>query len=202
MDKFLNIRGDDNLLHAQQPHLGANANFKLKPALISLVSRQLFAGEDGENPHHHLRAFNRVAASVRIAGVDQNVISFMLFPFSLTGEAKDWWVNQDLATWEEGCRNFLKTYFPTSLIVQLRAEITGFELDEKGTLLEGWNRYKELLKACPNVGMDNWLQVFTFYNGMPDDIKNNLDAAAGGSLTSKTATEARNLIEVMAQNRN
>ena len=33
MDEFLNIRVDDNLLLAQQPHLGANANFELKPAL-------------------------------------------------------------------------------------------------------------------------------------------------------------------------
>ena len=126
----------------------------------------------------------------------------MLFPFLLTGEARDWSDNQDHTTWEEGCRNFLKTYFPTSMIVQLRAEITGFGLGEKETLLEGWNRYKEMLKACPNVGMDNWFQVFTFYNGLPDDIKNNLDVAAGGSLTSKTATEAKNLIEVMAQKRN
>ena len=98
MDEFLNIRVDENLLHAQQPNLGANANFELKPALIGLVSRQLFAGEEGENPHHHLRAFNRVAATVRIAGVDQSVISFMLFPFSLTGEARDWWDNQDHTT--------------------------------------------------------------------------------------------------------
>jgi hypothetical protein len=65
---------------------------------------------------------------------------------------------------------------------------------------EAWERYKELLRACPHHGLENWLIIQTFYNGLHYNTKMTIDAAAGGALMNKPYPKASALIEDMAQN--
>jgi len=57
-----------------------------------------------------------------------------------------------------------------------------------------------MLRLCPHNGLEKWLIVHTFYNGLSYTTKMTIDAAAGGSLMNKNYTEAYALIEDMAQN--
>jgi len=57
-----------------------------------------------------------------------------------------------------------------------------------------------MLRLCPHHGLDKWLIVHTFYNGLSYTTKMIVDAAAGGALMYKNYTEAYALIEDMAQN--
>ncbi|XP_057421565.1 uncharacterized protein LOC130715476 [Lotus japonicus] len=68
------------------------------------------------------------------------------------------------------------------------------------SLCEAWERYKSMLKKCPNHGFDAKTQVHIFRNGLHQQSKLILDATAGGSLMAKTPTEAIQIIEAMALN--
>ena len=57
-----------------------------------------------------------------------------------------------------------------------------------------------MLRLCPHHGLEKWLIIHTFYNGVLYTTKIYVDAAADGALMNKTYTAAYALIENMAQN--
>nr|GEV19208.1 reverse transcriptase domain-containing protein [Tanacetum cinerariifolium] len=69
------------------PPINAN-NFELKQTLINLVQSNQFTGR--QDPHNHLRFFNKVTSTFRHPEVPNTTIKLLLFPFSLEGEAQTW----------------------------------------------------------------------------------------------------------------
>ncbi|GKF48828.1 hypothetical protein Tco_0142079 [Tanacetum coccineum] len=67
-----------------------NANFELKHGLINLVQNKQFFGHDKEDPHAHIRYFNKIASTMRFPDIPSTSIKLMLFPFSLEGSARIW----------------------------------------------------------------------------------------------------------------
>nr|GEU81642.1 reverse transcriptase domain-containing protein [Tanacetum cinerariifolium] len=63
------------------------------------------------------------------------------------------------------------------------------------TFGEAWERFKEILRACPYHGFTGLTQIDTFYNGLNDNDQDFLNAATGGNLLSKTTREALQIIE-------
>ncbi|GJR13525.1 hypothetical protein Tco_0796177 [Tanacetum coccineum] len=72
-----------------------------------------------------------------------------------------------------------------------------YSLEGNARLCEAWERFKEMLRACPHSDFffTELTQVDTFYNGLNDNDQDSLNAAAGGNLLSKTTREALNIIE-------
>ncbi|GKD75945.1 hypothetical protein Tco_1334227 [Tanacetum coccineum] len=68
--------------------LEINANFELKHGLINLVQNKQFFGHDKEDPHAHIRYFNKITSTMRFPDVPSTSIKLMLFPFSLEGVSK------------------------------------------------------------------------------------------------------------------
>ncbi|GKF45988.1 hypothetical protein Tco_0135790, partial [Tanacetum coccineum] len=60
---------------------------------------------------------------------------------------------------------------------------------------EAWERFKELLRACPHHGFTELTQVDTFYNGLNENEQDSLNVAAGENILSKTTREALNIIK-------
>ncbi|GJX40115.1 reverse transcriptase domain-containing protein [Tanacetum coccineum] len=60
-----------------------NANFELKHGLINLVQNKQFFGHDKEDPHAHIRYFNKITSTMRFPDIPSTSIKLMLFPFSL-----------------------------------------------------------------------------------------------------------------------
>ncbi|GKB94718.1 hypothetical protein Tco_0980855 [Tanacetum coccineum] len=65
-----------------------NANFELKHGLINLVQNKQFFGHDKEDPHAHIRYFNKITSTMRFPDIPNTSIKLMLFPFSLEVVAK------------------------------------------------------------------------------------------------------------------
>ncbi|GJW59945.1 reverse transcriptase domain-containing protein [Tanacetum coccineum] len=83
------------------PPINAN-NFKLKQPLINLVQSNKFTGR--QDPHNHLRFFNKVTSTFRHPEVPNTSIKLLLFPFSLDGEARDWLDKEpprSILTWDD-----------------------------------------------------------------------------------------------------
>nr|GFC34500.1 reverse transcriptase domain-containing protein [Tanacetum cinerariifolium] len=58
-------------------------NFELKHGLLTLVQNKKFFGYDKEDPHAHVRYFNKITSSLKFPSVPNTSIKLMLFPFSL-----------------------------------------------------------------------------------------------------------------------
>nr|GFB18170.1 reverse transcriptase domain-containing protein [Tanacetum cinerariifolium] len=65
-------------------------NFELKHGLINLVQNKQFFGHDKEDPHAHIRYFNKITSTMRVLNVPSSSIKLMLFPFSIEGAARIW----------------------------------------------------------------------------------------------------------------
>ncbi|GKC03376.1 reverse transcriptase domain-containing protein [Tanacetum coccineum] len=130
--------------------------------------------------------------------VPNDVIKLMMFPYSLEGAAKTWYEKEppnSILTWEDLVTKFVNQFFPPSKTTHLKNEISRFTQKFEETFSEAWERFKELLRACPHHGFTELTQVDTFYNGLNENEQDSLNAAAGGNLLSKTTREALNIIE-------
>ena len=79
-------------------------------------------------------------------------------------------------------------------------QITWFNQKDGESLYDAWERFKEMLRLCPHHGLEKWLIVHTFYNGLSYTTKMTVDAAAGGALMNKNYSATYALIKDMAQN--
>ena len=64
--------------------------FELKSSLINLVQATKFSGRAHEDASAHLQNFLENGSTIRINGVDKDIILLRLFPFSLEGKARKW----------------------------------------------------------------------------------------------------------------
>nr|GFA60992.1 reverse transcriptase domain-containing protein [Tanacetum cinerariifolium] len=58
-------------------------NFELKHGLLTLVQNKQFFGRDNEDPHDHVRYFNKITSTLKFPNVLNTSIKLMLFPFPL-----------------------------------------------------------------------------------------------------------------------
>ena len=136
--------------------------------------------------------------------VPQDTIRLKLFPFSLDGAAREWYHTlepDDTANWPGLVMKFLNKFFPESKVVEYRHKISGFSMKDGESLYYAWERFKLLLKRCPQHGFRADEQVRIFYGGVSQYWKLILDAAAGSHLLSKVPNEAMRIVESMAINR-
>nr|GEX02567.1 reverse transcriptase domain-containing protein [Tanacetum cinerariifolium] len=63
-------------------------NFEIKTGLLSLIQANQFHGFESNNPHDHIRSFNRITSTLKFRNVQNDAIKLMLFPYSLEGAAK------------------------------------------------------------------------------------------------------------------
>nr|GFC43550.1 reverse transcriptase domain-containing protein [Tanacetum cinerariifolium] len=94
------------------PPINAN-NFELKQKLINLVQSNQFTGR--QDPHNHLRFFNKVTSTFRHPEVPNTTVKLLLFPFSLEGEAIIWHDKEpprSILTWEDLVSKFINQFFP------------------------------------------------------------------------------------------
>ncbi|GJV49516.1 reverse transcriptase domain-containing protein [Tanacetum coccineum] len=167
------------------PPINAN-NFELKQPLINLVQSNKFTGR--QDPHNHLRFFNKVTSTFRHPEVPNTSIKLLLFPFSLDGEARDWLDKEpprSILTWDDLVSKFINQFFPPSKTTYLRNKITTFYQEPNETFNEAWERFKELLRQCPHHGFSELHQLDTFYNSLNTNDQDALDSAAGGNFLDK-----------------
>ncbi|GKA74725.1 reverse transcriptase domain-containing protein [Tanacetum coccineum] len=176
------------------PEINAD-HFEIKTNLLQLVQASPFHGFERDNPHTHINNFKRITSTLKFRNVPNDVIKLMMFPYSLEGNARIWYEKEppnSILTWEDLVTKFVNQFFSPSKTTHLKNEISRFTQKFDETFSEAWKRFKEMLRAYPYHKFSELTQVDTFYNGLND---NDLNAAAGGNLLSKTTREALNIIE-------
>ncbi|GJR33511.1 reverse transcriptase domain-containing protein [Tanacetum coccineum] len=179
------------------PKINAD-HFEIKTDLLQLVQANPFHGFERENPHTHINNFKRITSTLKFRDVPNDVIKLMMFPYSLEGAARVWYDIEppnSILTWDDLVNKFVNQFFPPSKTTHLKNEISRFTQKFEETFGEAWERFKEMLRACPHHGFTELTQIDTFYNGLNDNDQDSLNAAEGGNLLSKTTREALNIIE-------
>ncbi|GJR62620.1 hypothetical protein Tco_1504782 [Tanacetum coccineum] len=104
-------------------------NFELKHSLLTLVQNKQFFRHDKEDPHAHIRYFNKITSTMKFLNV------------------------------------------PT------------------------WDRFNDLLRACPHHRFLELYQLDTFYNALNSNDQDSLNSAAGGNFLDKMPQECLKIIE-------
>ncbi|GJT85557.1 reverse transcriptase domain-containing protein [Tanacetum coccineum] len=117
------------------PEITAN-NFENKHGLLNLVQNKQFFRHDKEDPHAHIRYFNKITSTMKFPNV------------------------------------------PT------------------------WDRFNDLLRACPHHGFSELHQLDTFYNALNSNDQDSLNSAAGGNFLDKMPRECLKIIESKSKVRN
>ncbi|GJZ07681.1 hypothetical protein Tco_0541474 [Tanacetum coccineum] len=79
-------------------------HFELKHSLINLVTSKQFFGFEKEDPHAHIRYFNKITSTLKYKDVPETSIKLMLFPFSIDGPAQIWLdkePSRSILTWDD-----------------------------------------------------------------------------------------------------
>nr|GEV37365.1 reverse transcriptase domain-containing protein [Tanacetum cinerariifolium] len=155
------------------PQINAN-NFELKQTLINLVQSNQFTGR--QDPHNHLRFFNKVT-STRSTNMARQGTS------------------RSILTWEDLVSKFINQFFPPSKTTYLRNEISNFLQKPNETFNEAWERFKDLLRQCPHYGFSELHQLDTFYNALNSNDQDTLDSAAGGNFLDNIPRECLSIIK-------
>ncbi|GJT42996.1 reverse transcriptase domain-containing protein [Tanacetum coccineum] len=161
-------------------------HFELKHSLINMMTSDQFFGFEKDNPHDHIRWFNKITSTIKYKDVPNLVIKLMLFPFSLAEAARRWLEKEpsrSILTWEDLVSKFINEFFPPSRMTNLRNVISNFEQRFGESFHEAWDRYKDLLRACPHHGFTELHQLDTFYNALNPTDQDSLKSAAGAKLT-------------------
>nr|GEZ75763.1 reverse transcriptase domain-containing protein [Tanacetum cinerariifolium] len=138
-------------------------------------------------------------------GVFDDAVRLSLFSYSLTHHATAWYdriLRNSIHTFDDMMRKFLSTYFPPSMVTELRNEITKFRQDLNESLFEAWECYKLSIDRCPNHNMFLVTKIDTFYNGLTLRHRDTINAAAGETFMQKTPKECYELIENMTAHHN
>ncbi|GKV23867.1 hypothetical protein SLEP1_g33550 [Rubroshorea leprosula] len=187
----------------RRPAIQAN-NFEIKPAIIQMIQQTIqFSGLPNENPYSHIASFLKICNTFKANGVNNDSVRLTLFPFFLHDKAKSWLQSfpaGHFTIWDVLVDKFIAKFFPPSKTAKLRNNITTFVQFDNESLYEAWERFKELVRQCPNHGLPVWLQVQTFYNGMTPPNRSIIDAAAGGNLMNKTKEDGYKLLDEMTSN--
>ncbi|GJZ62141.1 ribonuclease H-like domain-containing protein [Tanacetum coccineum] len=173
-------------------------NFELKHGLLTLVQNKPFCGLDKEDPHAHIRYFNKITSTLKFPNVPNTSIKLMLFPFSLEGAARIWLEKEpprSIFTWDDLVSKFINQFFPPSKTTNLRNEITSFRQRFDESFSEAWDRFKDLLRACPHHGFLELHQLDTFYNALNSNDQDSLNSAAGGNVLDKMIPDCLAIIE-------
>ncbi|GJY36697.1 reverse transcriptase domain-containing protein [Tanacetum coccineum] len=125
-----------------------------------------FDGRTKTDPHKHIHEFLGICDMFKYRDTENEAVRLMMFPLSLTGEAKTWLdeLNKGtIETWDELRTAFISRFFPPALFDRLLGEIHAFSQHKNESLI------------------DAWLQV--------------LNVATGGIFLYKTPNQAYQLLE-------
>ncbi|GJY37707.1 reverse transcriptase domain-containing protein [Tanacetum coccineum] len=132
-------------------------------------------------------------------------VKLMLFPFFLEGAARIWLEKEptrSILTWDDLVLKFINKFFPPSKTTNLQNEITRFQQRFDETFYKAWDRFNDLIRACPHHGFSELHQLDTFYNALNSNDQVSLNSTAGGNFFDKMPRDCLRIIESKSKVRN
>ena len=181
--------------------LPADANqFQIRPQILSTLPT--YFGLENENPYQHIRAFEEKCSICMDDKVNPESVYLKLFTFSLRDKAKNWLIAlkpASISCWNDLKKEFLTKFFGISRTYALRGQIMGYRQKPNESYDQTWERFKDLLLACPHHGYEKGRIIGFFYDGMLPQTKQFIDMMCGGGFFNKTQTQAWDFLEEITE---
>jgi hypothetical protein len=137
-----------------------STSYELSSGYIDLVQEHSFSGRDCENPYHHLHEFQQVCSCLKILGMTHETLKWKLFPFSLSEEARQWYIRVVgciNGSWNELQDRFCSAFFPLYRICALQTEVLTFRQNDKESIGVVWARFTLLVQSGPDLSLPEHL---------------------------------------------
>ncbi|GKA84945.1 RNA-directed DNA polymerase, eukaryota, partial [Tanacetum coccineum] len=109
---------------------------------------------------------------------------------------------RSILTWDDLVSKFINKIFPPSKTTNLRNKITRFQQRFDETFYEAWDRFNDILRACPHHGFSELHQLDTFYNALNTNDQDSLNSAAGDNFLDKIPRDCLRITESKSKVRN
>jgi hypothetical protein len=172
---------------------------QVSPGLLNLIAKDHFGGSASEDASMHLHDFCEICDMQKFKNVENDIVKLKLFPFSLRGKAKYWLLslpNGSINSWDNLREAFIKKYYPLVKILQKRNSILSFKQNENEHVATAWERLKIMLHTCPSHGVNEWMVLHSFYNGVYYMSRSMLDSASGGAFMTKIVNGPRQFLKI------
>ena len=110
----------------------------MKTGILQLLYHNPFTKLDHEDPYTYLTKFYEIAGAIGAPEEDEEQMFKILFPYSLIGKDKDWYLDQPnnlMTDWNRLGEKFLERFFPQSHFLEEKNGYIG--------VLSRWSRVIE-----------------------------------------------------------
>ncbi|XP_070029201.1 uncharacterized protein [Nicotiana sylvestris] len=149
--------------------------------------------------------FEEIMDTFQYNSVSKNAVYLRAFPFTLKDYAKHGLRSLpqgSIRTWEEMTSNYLDKYFSSDKMGKFRREIHNFCQNEIKTVFEAYESFKEIVRKCQHRGIELWMQLQDFWDGLTPTSRKTLSNAAGGSSMKKTPVEIVTILDELSEDAN
>nr|GEX24862.1 hypothetical protein [Tanacetum cinerariifolium] len=134
-------------------------DFAIKGNHLTLIKENRFDGRTKTDPYKHIHEFLILCDMFKYRDTKNEVVHLIMFPLSLTKEAKTWLdeLNEGtIKTWDELRTNFISRFFPQLFLIEMLRNCHGLS---KGNIIKifyhGLNKItQEVLNASTTARMD------------------------------------------------
>ncbi|GJX80060.1 reverse transcriptase domain-containing protein [Tanacetum coccineum] len=164
--------------------------FAIKGNHLTPVKGNQFDGRTKTDPHKHIHEFLEICDMFKYRDTENEAVRLMMFPLSLTEEAKTWLdeLNErTIETWDELRTTFISRFYPPALFDRLLGEIRAFSQHENESLTDAWLRMKEMLRNCHGHNLSKGNIIKIFYHGFSKITQEVLNAVANAMTLKKDA---------------
>ncbi|KAM2409092.1 hypothetical protein ACFX1X_028041 [Malus domestica] len=167
------------------------STFEIKQHMLNILPT--FNGFSTDDPNMHIVEFVMGCKNILVRGFLAESIKLHLFPYTLKDQAMRWLLtlpSGSISTWAHLSEIFLSKYYPTSKTLDMRTQILSFAQKPSEEFHEAWERLKELIRKCPQSGINSTDQIHIFFKGLNMTTKTLVNTTCGGSYKDKNAQEA------------
>ncbi|GFZ14711.1 hypothetical protein Acr_24g0009010 [Actinidia rufa] len=160
-----------------------------------------FNGCESERPYTHLKDFEDACSIFQDNSCPREVLLLKLFPFTLKKKAKSWFNSlrpRSIYSWNAMEGEFLKNNFPENRTEALRRAISQFVPNSGESFFQAWERFKNLLNACPHHNFPPWHTINIFYSSLSEKLKMFVESMCAGSFPDKNPEQAFEYFDYLA----
>ncbi|GJV92204.1 reverse transcriptase domain-containing protein [Tanacetum coccineum] len=104
--------------------------YEIGKSVENQSQRRTHLSFEKEDPHAHIRWFNKITSTMKYKDVRDSAIKLMLFPLSIDGPTRIWLEKEpprSITTWDDLVSKFINKFFPPSKTTNLQKEISNFQ---------------------------------------------------------------------------
>ncbi|GJV96129.1 hypothetical protein Tco_1547706 [Tanacetum coccineum] len=89
-------------------------NNELSKEFLLEIRKNIYHGTYNEDVVDHIVKLLKMVDLIYVPGVDSHQLRMKVFPLSLADDAKEWWISDEITTWEELVEKLFCRFYPES----------------------------------------------------------------------------------------